>query len=124
MKHKMIVLDYYFEYCDDEGTSYGGFEFQYAPDSISECIDEWFEQDREDNCRDMVENGYNPNDRADLIEWAQECDDFWEFAHDKYRDVAYEEFRDSPELQEMIKDANDYDDDPYSYNGVSRSDFH
>jgi hypothetical protein len=88
-------------------TKRGSDEFDFEVDDTSEIIEQCFRK----------EFGTNLTQTRELIDEL----DLWESLEERYEDEIKEHFEE--EAYEMYKDQREYESDPYSYYGVSRSDF-
>lgn len=88
-------------------TKHGSYEFDFEVDDTSEIIEQCFRK----------EFGTNLTQTRELIDEL----DLWESLEERYEDEIKEHFEE--EAYEMYKDQREYESDPYSYYGVSRSDF-
>lgn len=88
-------------------TKHGSDKFEYYADDTSEIIEQCFRK----------EFGTNLTQTREII------DEFglWEELEEKYEEQIKKYYEE--EAYEMYKDQCEYESDPYSYYGVSRSDF-
>jgi 3-methyladenine DNA glycosylase AlkD len=133
----MILLTYYFGVNEDE--------FEYEPDmldvadyfeknlsneEIAKYVKEWFEELPKEDQHDLLKSFEEPNFACpNFLHWVEE-DKNWcvtdvlmdESMLELFEDELHDYFED--DAFDMWEDSRQYGNDPYSYNGVSPSDFY
>ena len=112
-----LRFTYTFDTYDDYADIYSEYEYNFTPDEgeIEEAAKEYFAECVDES---QVEN---------FTEWfdyyAEEDDGFVDYAKDYFYDAAHDAFLSDTSFWEDVHDSEELRTDPYSYYGVSRSDF-